>query len=191
MEDHLSVRCVKQRHAKGRTVLMTLPELQTGTLRDKVAKMLRITMTLARRPEEFAVVVDDAVAHADLLLAVVVHVSDHEVVVALSGSAFRALVVRVKDPADGKLFVHNIDCRDRHAGVVTTVVDGCRMHTVQICDAAVEAVHTVAVVVAPFADIASGDREIDGIKRSTGRTLKKRHVLSAIEDITAGVTIVL
>ena len=190
MEDDLPGRRIKQRYTI-RLMLMALPELQSRTLRNEITQMLRVTVSLTGTPKELAVVVDHAVAHADFLLAVIVYITDHQIVVALTVSSTIFFVVGIENPADGELFVHHIDRRDRHACIVPTVVNGRRMHAVKIRNAAVETIHTVAVLVAPVRHIAAWNGEIDGVERRTGLPVKERHVLCTVEDVATAVAVVL
>ena len=190
VEDDLPVCGIKECDTEGRTVLMTLPQLQTGTFRDKIPKVLRIAVTFSGAPEERSVIINDAVAHADLLPAVAVHIAGHEVMISLPGGTLRALVIGIKYPADGEFLIHHIDRRDRQARVIASAIDCAWMHAVQIRDAAVEAIHTVAVAIAPGIDIAAGDRKRNRIERRTSLTVEQRHILRAVEDIAAGIAVV-
>ena len=89
-------------------MLMGLPQLQTRTLRNKIAEMLCITVSFAGGPEQLAIVINHAVTHADFLFAVIIHIADHEIVIALTVCSPRAVVVGIEYPANRQLAVDNI-----------------------------------------------------------------------------------
>ena len=108
MPDYLTVSAVNEGNAV-LAVLVAEEDLYSLMFWVEVADVHSVTVELLCGPEELAVVVKGARAHADLLLAVVVEVSHHYVVVAAAVCGVALVEARVVDPALDELAVADVN----------------------------------------------------------------------------------
>ena len=164
---------------------MNHPYFQTGPIGVQVGNMHGVAVTAAGRVEPLAVVIDDAGAVNDLILAVAIDVGDGELVVALSAVFLVAgrAVVAVKHPAFRELAVAPIVSGQHGAGVITATHHDARVHAVEVSHAGKETVDAVAVVVAPIGDLAARRIVIGGGESGAGPAVEDREVFRSVEDI--------
>ena len=172
MEDDLTGFRIHAGFAVG-FIFVANEELQTLPIRQQIAQMHGISVMLTGRPEEFTVIVDRRSAHKDLLLAVVIGISDHDIMVAAAPAGSILIESGVIDPALDQFAVPDIQSGEGQAGIIASAVDSRWMHAVQISDGAVHAVDAVAVFVAPIADRTARHRKIYGIECGTGSAVKE------------------
>ena len=128
------------------------------------------------RVPPLAVAADHARAVDDLVLAVAVHVADADAVVALPAvrPVARGAVVAVEDPAAGQLAVPPVPRGQHRPRVVAAAEDDARPLAVEVRDARQEAVHAVAVVVAPVGHLAARRDVVGRGERLAGRGRRRR-----------------
>ncbi len=154
--------------------------------------MLGVAVARLRGPQPVAVVVDRHRPVDDLVLAVTVHVTDGQTVRALAVVALAAVGRRVgvEGPAAGEGAAPPVPGRDHRAGVVAAGHDERRAGAVQVRRPREEAVHPVAVRVAPRRHRAPRRDVVDALHRLAGLSVEHGQVLGAGQDIAAGVAVV-
>ena len=142
---------------------MDREDLETRAGRIEVGDVHRVPVPETRGVQAGAVIVDRGGAVDDLVLAVGVHVGDDELMIALPGVALVAWLVGVEQPAGAEVLAVEVDCPECGPRVVAAGEDGTGMFTVEIGGPGEEAVHAVAVAVAPVGDGAARDLVVDRV----------------------------
>src|SRR5699024_8728011 len=130
-----------------------------------------------------AVVVDGGRAVDDLVAAVAVDVGDRELMVALPGVPFVPLVIGVEDPALVQLFAVEVHGAQHRARVVAAGDQGAGVLAVEIGGRRQEAVHAVAVVVAPVGDLTPFGHVVDRVDRFARGAFEHGQVFRAVQHV--------
>src|ERR1044072_5267890 len=161
--------------------------------------MERIAVTQARRIETRPIVVNDRRAVDDFVSAVLVHVANRQVVIALTAeSLVRGRAVLAVERSDAcELSAAPAPGGEDGARVVAARHDEARPLAVEISDAGEEAVNAVAVAVAPDGSQLFGRRvelrrvarrdEVRRGKRRARQAVAAREVLGAFQDVAVEV----
>ena len=190
VKDDLAVGGIYQRNAV-RLILVADPQFLSLAVREKIAQVHGIAVTLVQAPQHLAVVVDTGGAGDDLLLAVAVYIGSHAVVVAVAVAGSALVVSGVECPPLDQLFVDHIIGSGGHPGVIATSGDNAGLAAVQVCHSTPEPVYPVAVAVAPFGDRATSRLIVDGVQGCAGAAVKQRVIFRSGQHIAVGIPVVL
>src|SRR5262249_3975152 len=164
-----------------------LENFESGPVGVHIRHMKRVAVSQARREKPGPVIINRAGPVHNLVSSVAVHVAYAELVIALSSPRGvwigRAGVARVEGPDVGERAVAPIPGREHGASVITSGHNEAGPLSVEISDARQEAIHAIAVTVAPIADssarydVARGGRSRAGLAVEDGQTLRPGQVV--------------
>src|SRR5262245_678167 len=153
--------------------------------------MKRVPVSPARREKPGPVVINRAGTVHDLVSSIAVHVADAELVIALSAPRGvwigRAGVACVEGPDSCERAVAPVPGREHGASVITSGHNEAGPLSVEISDARQEAVHAIAVTVAPVAHCAARDDVARCGHSRAGLSIEDGQKFRPGEDVARGV----
>src|SRR5262249_21971064 len=171
-----------------------LENFESGPVGIHIRHMKRVAVSPARREKPGPVIIDRAGAVHDLVFSVAVHVAYAELVIALSSPRGvwigRAGVARVEGPDVGERAVAPVPGREHGASVITSGHNEAGPLSVEISDARQEAIHAIAVTVAPIADSPARDDVARGGHCRARLAVEDGQEFWPVEDIARAVAII-
>src|SRR6476659_1636372 len=136
-------------------------------------------MAQAGRVQTLAIVVDRHGAIDDFVLAVAIDVGHAEVMISLALVCAVAGRRAIEQPALSQLAAVPVIRREHGFGIIAASHEDARMDTVKVTDASQEAIHTIAITIAPRADGSARQWKRDCRQRGPSQTIKDRQELWA------------
>src|SRR5262249_2501800 len=168
-----------------------LENFESGPVGIHIRHMKRVAVSQARREKPGPVIINRASAVHYFVSSIVVHVAYAELVIALSAPRGvwigRAGVAGVEGPDVGERAVAPVPGREHGASVITAGHKGAGPLAVEIGDARQEAIHAIAVTVAPIADSPARDDVARGGHSRAGLSIEDGQKFRTGENVAGGV----